>query len=124
MNMHFIYGVICGCFVGVSFGLTLFGFVARRVGKQPESSGYVAMSMVCRGALQKLESGDTGGVKQELTAAIANFYHSFDASSEQSHMRASVIASERRQIENLARSSGVLAAALTLRKTQCDKSVA
>jgi hypothetical protein len=118
MDIHFINGVVGAFIIGFILGCALLGVVSRRAKRmrlRRDSSGYVAMSMACRMALQKLESGDTGAAKQVLSDHIANFYHSFKASSEHPQRLGQVITSERQQIEAQAQSSAILATALKSR---------
>jgi hypothetical protein len=125
MDTHFINGVVVSFIIGFIFCCVVLGFFVRRANRKrlrQDSSGYVAMSMISRGALQRLESGDVEGAKHELCGAIANFYHSFRGSSEHPQLLADVITSERRQIETQAQASAVLAGAL--RKKLDDKPVA
>ena len=88
--------------------------VRRECADKMKSSGdiqdtfYAMADMVYRGALQKLESEDTEGAKQELSGAIANFHRHFRNLSGKS----SCIAAEVREVEVQARSSAILAAAL------------
>ena len=120
MDIHFIFGVVTALIVGFCIGCALLGFRPKRKGTTSISSesGYLSMSMVSRTALQKLDSGDSAGAKQDLSDAIANFYHSFKSSNREP------LPSERRQIEALAQSSTVLADALRKRKEADEKLVA
>jgi hypothetical protein len=115
MDIHLIIEVVAALIIGFALGCVLIGCLSRRARtKRLGSAGYVATSMVCRGALRKLESGDTEGAKRELSFAVANFYRYFNGSGEPQQM-ADVIASERRQIEAQAQSSAILAEALRKR---------
>jgi hypothetical protein len=69
---------------------------------------YATTAMRYRSALEKLESGNSDGAKQELSFAIANFYHHFKKVSEYSRW----IATEIGEVELQASSSAILAAAL------------
>ena len=111
----FVVGVSIGgmlCAIGVQRGWRK---VRRETTEQLKSSGerqdnfYATTDLVYRSALRKLESGDAEGAKQELAGAIAGFYNGFKGLSEHSHW----IASERREVEIQARSSAILAAALS-----------
>jgi hypothetical protein len=120
MEVHFISGVAIASIVGFGIGCGLMWIRAKRGMRTSimTESGYLAVSMVSRRALQKLDSGDAVGVKQDLSDAIANFYHSFKSSKEET------FASERSQIETLAQSSVILASALRKRKEADEKPVA
>ena len=114
----FVAGVSVGgmlCAFGVQRGWRK---VRRETTDQLKSSGerqdnfYATTDLVYRSALLSLESGDADGAKRELADAIAGFYDNFKDLSEHSQR----IASERREVEIQARSSAILAAALS-RKT-------
>jgi hypothetical protein len=114
--MAFAAGVAIGgsiCAVGTHRGWRRLRAHAKKSG----SAGYMASSMISRGALLKLEAGDSEGAKRELGFAVANFYRHFDGAGEPPCM-AEAIASERRQIETQAQSSAVLADAL---RTKSDE---
>jgi len=83
-----------------------------------QDSFYAMTDMVHRGALQKLESGDTEGTKQELIGAIANFHQHFKKCGERSR----IIATEVREVELQAKTSTILAAAFS--KKSDEKTVA
>jgi hypothetical protein len=124
MNIGLISAVSVALVIGFAFGCVLMGCLTGRADRKRlelDSSGYLATSMICRGALQKLESGNSEDAKHELGYAVANFFHSFNGSGEPPQM-ADAIASERRQIEAHAQSSPILAEAL--RKRSNEKSSA
>ncbi|MEI6075338.1 MAG: hypothetical protein WCS94_07185 [Verrucomicrobiota bacterium] len=113
--LFFVVGVSVGgmlCAFGVQRGWRK---IRRETTEQLKSSGkrqedfYATTDLVYRSALQKLESGDVESAKQELAVAIAGFYNGFKDLSEHSQW----IASERREVEIQARSSAILAAALS-----------
>ena len=72
---------------------------------------YAMTNTVYREALKKLESGNVDGAKQELSGAIANFCHRFKDIEGLTEKR-SRVEFEKRQVELLAKSSTMLAAAL------------
>jgi hypothetical protein len=117
MNIHFICSVVIAFIIGFGISFGLKGIKDKRWTSTSTitESGYLAMSMVSRRALQKLELGDSVGAKQDLCDAVANFYHSFKSSNTQT------LASERNQIEVLAQSSAVLAASLKKREVSGEK---
>jgi hypothetical protein len=120
MDIHFICSVATAFIIGFGIGFGLKGIKDKRwtSASTITESGYLAMSMVSRRALQKLDLGDSVGVKQDLCDAVANFYHSFKSSNTQT------LASERSQIEALSQSSAVLAASLKKREVSDEKTVA
>lgn len=123
MDINTIYIVTIAVCVSTCFGFFLHRFIAlREKGKTDGqgSGGYMLMSNACRNTLHMLESGDIDGAKRFLSFAVANFYHSFRSTNE----RDGAIAIERRQIEEQAQSSSILADALRKRMEADTKPVA
>ena len=126
MDIHFINGVVVAFLIGFCFGCVLLGIIAARIEKRRKLTqlsnkadvfSFGMMNLVNRRALQKLESGEVEGVKQELSGLIANFYHTYKDSSDP------MIAGERREIESQAQLSAILTAALK-QKPDDEKSAA
>jgi hypothetical protein len=113
MSTQFIFTIV----LAVCFGFVLYGLIERRGWRKRQKHDYegVALSMICRDALHRLESGDVEGAKQYLGGMVATYYQSSQRLSELD----SLVASERRLIEQQVQSSSVLANAI--KKKQSDE---